>query len=194
MAGLQGTQQSARDALTNSFKMTEQIAELNQQALDTVASLVATYMTGIPVMAGGPKVKESIGKDAAAGRISPEQAQELINRVNNAMVDALNVGKSNPVLSHEGVAAAINAAAERGAPLKVKKGDVEVETGDPPENFNLADGGQSSSSAKTPFGWLRQLLGSENAQAASVRKKTKRAKIAFELPANIDDQRLVDKI
>jgi hypothetical protein len=81
------------------------------------------------MLGGAQKAKESIGKDAAAGRITPDQAQRSIAKVNDAMADSLGVSQFRSVLEHPEVAAAVGAAAERGAPLSIAKGDTRVDVG-----------------------------------------------------------------
>ena len=134
--GLAGTQQNARDALDQSFATTtkfgESAAEITKQLNELAAQAVMTYLTGVPMLGGAQKAKESIGKDAAAGRITADQAQRSIAKVNDAMADSLGVGQFRSVLEHPEVAAAVSTAAERGAPLSVAKGDTRVEVGPAP--------------------------------------------------------------
>jgi len=131
--GLTGTQQNARDALDQSYATTtkfgESAAEITKQMNELAAQAVMTYLTGVPMLGGAQKAKESIGKDAAAGRITPDQAQRSIAKVNDAMADSLGVSQFRSVLEHPEVAAAVGAAAERGAPLSIAKGDTRVDVG-----------------------------------------------------------------
>jgi hypothetical protein len=133
--GLAGTQQNARDALAQSYSTTtkfgELAADISKQMNQLAADAVMAYFTGGTSMIGGAaqKAKESIGKDAAAGRITTDQAQRSMAKVNDAVADSLGVSPFRSVLEHPEVAAAVSSAAERGAPLSVEKGDTRVDVG-----------------------------------------------------------------
>lgn len=134
--GLAGTQQNARDALSQTFGATTQFgnaaAELSKKQIDAAMEamkMVASLYTGVPMLDGASKVKDSISKDAAAGRITTPQAQESIHRLNSAMIDSLVKSPSKSLIDHPEVSSAIGAAAIRGAPLTLSKGDMQVDVG-----------------------------------------------------------------
>lgn len=138
--GLTGTQQNARDALSQSYSTTtkfgELAADITKQLNELASKAVMAYLTGgasaLTDLGGASSIKSAIGKDAAAGRVTPEQAQRSIAKVNDALADALSPAKSQSVLEHPEVAAAIGAAADRGSPLSVAKGDTRVDVGSSP--------------------------------------------------------------
>lgn len=137
--GLPGTQQNARDALAQSYSTTtkfgELAADITKQMNELAAQAVMTYLTGVPMLGGAQKAKESISKDAAAGRVTTDQAQRSIAKVNDAIADSVGVSKFRSVLDHPEVAAAVSSAAERGAPLTVAKGDTRVDVGPSPASL-----------------------------------------------------------
>src|ERR1700685_805630 len=109
--GLAGTQQNARDALAQTFATTtkfgQEAAEITKQMNQLAADAIMAYFTGGTSMIGGAqKAKESIGKDASAGRITTDQAQRSIAKVNDALADSVGVSPFSSVLEHPEVAAA----------------------------------------------------------------------------------------
>lgn len=131
-AGLQGTQESARAALAQTYAATTKFGELAAEALmqekEMAAKALAAYFGGVPIMDSGPKVKDSIAKDAAAGRITTAQAQDATAKVNDAMAEALSPRPSWPAESGD-ITAAIANASKRGAPISVSRGDSRVDLG-----------------------------------------------------------------
>jgi hypothetical protein len=180
MAGLAGTQQNARDALAQTFATTtkfgESAAEITKQLNELVAKAIMAYFTdGASLLTdtgSAAKVKDSIGKDADAGRVTPEQAQNSFAKVNDALADSLAPTRIQSVLQHPQVAAAIGAAAERGAPLTVSKDGTRVDIGSSPPKakkaglwpwpFRLFGGGSNEEdSSPRPAGTQREWIGKQ---------------------------------
>jgi len=130
MAGLKGTQQSARDALEQSFETTQHAYEIASKTLiEGAKTVLSAYTSGLTSPGDASNIKSSIGKDAKAGRITKEQAQSAISKVNDALAET--VGKKEPVglLDHPEVSSAIGAASDRGSPISLDRGGERVEVG-----------------------------------------------------------------
>lgn len=162
-SGLQGTQQTAREALADSFATTRRFGEMTTELITKAAELVASVYTGRPLMSDPKSVKESIGKDAAAGRITPDQAQDAIAKVNEAMADNLSVRKNANLLEHPEVSAAIGSAASRGAPISLKRGDTQVKVGLSPQVATPQTDADRTDSSRLP--WPLRLFAPRRAEA-----------------------------
>ncbi|MBB6560017.1 hypothetical protein HNP48_002689 [Acidovorax soli] len=128
--GLAGTQQNAREALADSFATTQAFGSLAAQLQMKAMELIATALGGVPVSSDPAKVKESIGRDAKAGRITKEQAQNAIAKVNDSMAENLAAQRNSDVLNYPDVAAAIATGVERGSALSLRRGNTSVEVGE----------------------------------------------------------------
>lgn len=174
-AGLAGTQQNAGEALSTTFGTTQRFGELGaelskkqlQAAIDAMKMVVSAY-TGVPIPLGSggdesnspSSIRDNVTKDAKAGRISKEQAQATLDRLNNALLDGVSRKSSDP-LDHPELSNAIGNAGDRGAPLSVTRGGTKVDIGTP------ADPPTRSQYRRTS--WWGRLLGSEEAEAAEPR-------------------------
>jgi hypothetical protein len=141
--GLPGTQQAAREALMQSYATTTKFGEMatslnmkQHEIAGDIVKAVVSYYTGVPIPPGssgssqsGRELKESINRDAASGRISSEEANAAISKINDAMLSELTGGKPTSPLDKPEITSAIGAAAERGAPFSVSKGDTKVDVG-----------------------------------------------------------------
>ncbi|MCX2900401.1 T6SS effector amidase Tae4 family protein [Pseudomonas mandelii] len=153
--GLQGTQQNAREALSQSYATTTKFGEMatslnmkQQEIAGDIVKAVVSYYTGVPIPPGssgssssGNKVKESINRDAASGNISSDDAKSAIGKVNDAMIASLTGDKPMSPLDKPEITSAIGAAAERGAPFSVSKGDTKVDVGE--RSSQVPSAGQS---------------------------------------------------
>lgn len=166
--GLPGTQQNARDALTQSYAATTKFGEMatdlnmkQQEIAGDIVKAVVSYYSGVPIPLGssgsGSKLKESINRDAASGRISTEDAKAAIGKVNDAMIAGLMGDKPTSPLDKPEITSAISAAAERGAPFSVSKGDTKVDVGQHP--------GQAASAEQSRWPWPFRLLQPSVAEA-----------------------------
>jgi len=87
LAGLPGTQQNSRDALSGTFGVTQKFGELAAQIemkkIDAVSDVVKAYL-GMPSLPGkgsdGAQQRDSIKKDVAQGRLSDAQGKDLMHK------------------------------------------------------------------------------------------------------------------
>lgn len=157
--GLAGTQENAREALRQSFESTNKFGELAAGLVQQAAEAVAAYYTG-----GASELKKVIGKDAAAGRITKEQAQKSIGRINDVVADAVLPSPTRTILENPDISAVMSAAAERGAPVTVAKGDTRVDVGAP----TLPTPSSTARQPNTRWPWpLRLFMGSAQAAQTS---------------------------
>lgn len=140
--GLAGTQQNARDALSQSYASTTRFgelgAELSKKQIDASLDVLRMFMsayTGVPMGGGGGDsgsipssvVMKGIASDAAAGRITERQAQDLTSEAHRKLVDGLGKRESLPDIPE--VRRAIEAASEQGSPVSVSHGESAVQIG-----------------------------------------------------------------
>jgi hypothetical protein len=172
-AGLPGTQQNAGAGLNTTFATTQRFGELGaelskkqlQASMDAMKMIFSAY-TGIPIPLGGDNdtpsspagVRDTIKKDAKSGRISKEQAQTALDRLNNAMIDGVSPKASNDLLDHPELSSAIGNAGERGTPLSVSRGDTKIDIGE--------SAGASERPGERGGSWWSRLLRPERAEAA----------------------------
>lgn len=169
--GLPGTQQIAREALSQSYAATTKFGEMatdlnmkQQEIAGDIVKAVVSYYTGVPISpsssgssGSGSKLKESINRDAASGRISTEDAKDAIGKVNDAMIAGLTGDKPTSPLDKPEITSAIGAAAERGAPFSVSKGDTKVDVGQ--------RSGQAAPTEQSRWPWPFRLLQPSVAEA-----------------------------
>jgi hypothetical protein len=123
--------------LAASYETTGKFGELAAQAMmqaqDTILKAVATYFTGErrrrPLLDSAPAMKQSIGKDVKAGRITPQQGQQSIARLNDAVTDAFKSSGVKTLLDHPEISNAVKSAARTGAKLSATHGGSKVEIG-----------------------------------------------------------------
>jgi hypothetical protein len=190
MAGLAGTQQGAREALAASFDTTTRFGDLAAQAMmkmnDMIAKAAMTYFTGglgaASFLDAAPGMKESIGKDAKAGRITTEQAQDSISRLNNSLTDAFKSSGNRTLFDHPEISDAVKAGARKGAALSATHGDSRVDIGESPGQSDDDADEESDRARPWPLNWL---LPSAEARTRTNKKSktpahTQVATIAFE--------------
>lgn len=172
-AGLPGTQQNAGAGLNTTFATTQRFGELGaelskkqlQASMDAMKMIFSAY-TGVPIPLGGDSdtpsspaaVRDTIKKDAKSGRISKEQAQTALDRLNNAMIDGVSPKASYDLLDHPELSSAIGSASERGTPLSVSRGDTKIDIGE--------SAGASERPRARGGSWWSRLLRPERAEAA----------------------------
>jgi hypothetical protein len=191
MAGLAGTQQGAREALASSFETTGKFGELAAQAMmqaqDTIIKAVATYLTGGAAagsfLDSAPGIKQSIGKDVKAGRITPQQGQQSIAKLNDALVDAFQPNGNQTLFDHPEVSDAVNAGVNRGASLSLTHGGSRLDIGEAPEQVGYESDGRSTPSRSWPLRWLLP-----SAEASSPRRNRPQGKPKAQL-AQLDFKR-----
>ncbi|PPE74649.1 hypothetical protein C3942_07760 [Solimonas fluminis] len=118
MAGLEGTQQNAIRALEGAFNGAGKFGEM-------AAGLMGQKM----LIDHAEKIKGSINKDAAKGRVTPEQAQRSLSKLNDALSDLPADPRSNPLLDNPNLGNAIDAASRRGESVRVARGDSSIDIG-----------------------------------------------------------------
>jgi hypothetical protein len=180
MAGLAGTQQGAREALASSFETTSKFGDLAAQAMmqaqDLIAKAVMTYFTGglgaASFLDSAPGMKQSIGKDVKAGRITPQQGQQSISRINDALTDVFrSSGSGNRTLfDHPEISEAVSAAASKGAALSATHGGSKVEIGEAPGPSDDEADEESDRGRPWPLNWL--LPGAEARTRTNKKSKT----------------------
>lgn len=189
MAGLAGTQQGAREALTSSFETTSKFGDLAaramMQAQDLIAKAVMTYFTGglgaASFLDSTPGMKQSIGKDVKAGRITPQQGQQSIARLNDALIDTVKASGVRTLFDQPEISEAVKAGARNGAKVSATHGGSKVDIGEAPAHSEDEADGDSDSRRS----WLRNWL-LPNAEARPARRnksrpnqRTEAVKIAF---------------
>jgi hypothetical protein len=177
MAGLAGTQQGARDALAASFETTSKFGDLAAQAMmqaqELIAKAVMTYFTGglgaASFLDSAPGMKQSVGKDVKAGRITPQQGQQSISRINDALTDVFrSSGSGNRTLfDHPEISEAVKAGARKGAALSATHGGSRVDIG---ETSGQSDDEADEESDRDRPRFLSWLL--PNAEARTNRRST----------------------
>jgi hypothetical protein len=190
MAGLAGTQQGAREALTSSFETTSKFGDLAAQAMmqaqDLIAKAVMTYFTGglgaASFLDSAPGMKQSIGKDVKAGRITPQQGQQSIARLNDALIDTIKSGEVRTLFDQPEISEAVKAGARKGAKVSATHGGSKVDIGEAPAQSEDEADEESDRSRRPSF--LNWLL--PNAEARPARRnrsrpnqRTEVVKIAF---------------
>lgn len=144
MAGLAGTQQNSRDALTQSYATTAKFgelgAELSKKQIDTLNNamkMIASIYTGVPIPmgstsdSGSESVAKSIAMAAAKGHITTQQAQDLTADLHRKMVDRVGGSEEQSLPNVPEVRDAIRRGGEEGAPVSVSRGDTRVDIGAP---------------------------------------------------------------
>jgi hypothetical protein len=130
-AGLPGTQANARDALQGSFETTQAAYEIASNLLMKGIQAAASAYTGVPLV-DAEKVKASVGKDVKSGRMTREQGQDTVTKINDTLIDQLGGSKIKSLLEQPEVSAAVGMAADKGAPMRLERGDTMVELGAAP--------------------------------------------------------------
>ncbi|BEV12062.1 hypothetical protein ATDW_25580 [Asticcacaulis sp. DW145] len=192
--GLVGTQQNAREALGQSFATTTRFGELgaalSEKQLDMAMEamkMVFTAYTGVPLPStsdSASSIKDSIGKDAAAGRITKEQAQSAFAKVNDVLADSLGPKAAQSILQSPEIASAIGTAAERGAELTVSKGDARVDIG---KSDRPSPGGAGTRPSRTFIDNLGNLLTGRGTDSSSNGDKSRLGMLRIEIVTAIRD-------
>lgn len=191
MAGLAGTQQGAREALAKSFETTSQFGQLAAQAMmqaqDTIIKAVATYLTGGAAagsfLESAPAMKKSVGKDVQAGRMTPQQGQQSIARITDAVTDVMkSSGMANRTLFDQPeISDAVKAGARKGAAVSATHGGSRVEIGEAPGSSDDEAEEEPESSRPWPLSWLfpDAEAGTRTNRRSGSRTGTKVATITF---------------
>ena len=175
IAGLAGTQQGAREALAASFDTTSKFGDLAAQAMmqaqDLIAKAVMTYFTGglgaASFLDSAPGMKQSVGKDVKAGRITPQQGQQSIARINDAVTDAFKSSANKTLFDQPEISEAIKAGARKGAKVSATHGGSKVDIGEAPGQAADDEADEESDSSRP---WLLNWL-LPNAEARTPTKK-----------------------
>jgi hypothetical protein len=190
--GLAGTQQNAREALAQSYATTTRFgelgAELSKKKLDIAADamrMIVSAYTGIPIPGSSSSsgndpssVKMDIGKDAAAGRITQQQAQDLVAEVNRKVVDGLGANDSSLPDVPE-VREAILKGREEGSPMLITKGDSRVEIGAPTRPPRQSEEGGE--------GLLSRMFGRQSAKRQEAKRTKPLPKLEIQVVTAIRD-------
>ena len=143
--GLSGTQQNARDALDQSYVTTERfgmeagkLSEETGKLIFEAAKMVFSAYTNTPYTPGdisgdasdSADIRKGIAADAAAGRITTQQAQALTSDLHSQRIK--QQGGGSPSLPDvPEVRDAITRGGEQGAPISVRHGNARVDIGAP---------------------------------------------------------------
>jgi lipoprotein-anchoring transpeptidase ErfK/SrfK len=162
MAGLPGTQQGAREALAASFDTTSKFGDLAAQAMmqaqDLIAKAVMTYFTGglgaASFLDSAPGMKQSVGKDVKAGRITPQQGRQSIARINDAVTDAFKSSANKTLFDQPEISEAIKAGARKGAKVSATHGGSKVDIGEAPGQSDDEADEEPDRGRPWPLNWL----------------------------------------
>lgn len=156
VTGLAGTQQNARDALTQSYAATTKFGELGAElskkqidaAIDAMKMVVTAY-TGMPISGksdsgnDGESVGKSIAQAAQKGHITTHQAQGLTADLHRKMIERLGTSDGASLPNVPEVRDAIARGGEEGAPISVSRGDTRVDIGAPTRPAARSNSNQS---------------------------------------------------